>query len=430
MKKDGNAHDKSQKRKAAELIYEGLAETKEEYKLEATSLHDTMKNSSRTKHRWTWARIAVAAATVILVPTAVYAIGGWLGFFEGAWGNKGKENSTAHYDTMVVEDGVEKTYLNPAREYVEPDTEYAEQKIAPAVQELPLTIDLQGTTLSINAVVRDELGNAVVEYTLERDGGILPGLNQVQNGGKTKYGSIDNYTKDYSLRFACGLKEGCLEYSYKDESRSSDDKWYCYSYIIYDEATFLEHAKQTADAIQGWLKESTDEYYDYWRKDFESMNKKPFTREDYAEWKKTLEKDLVYWENPPMEDQGLIIDYTLYQNMEDRDKDNGNFKSEDHILTIPLKNQSIEAISFTSGDGLFSSEISPISMRFNDTSDSASVSILYRDGSEYIVSDRETLNYYNSFMHDANHIFMFNRLVKVEEIEKIVVNGKELYPVK
>ena len=126
---------------------------------------------------------------------------------------------------MVVEDGVEKTYLNPAREYVEPDTEYAEQKIAPAVQELPLTIDLQGTTLSINAVVRDELGNAVVEYTLERDGGILPGLNQVQNGGKTKYGSIDNHTKDYSLRFACGLKEGCLEYSYKDESRSSDDKW-------------------------------------------------------------------------------------------------------------------------------------------------------------------------------------------------------------
>ena len=95
MKKDGNAHDKSQKRKAAELIYEGLAETKEEYKLEATSLHDTLKNSSRTKHRWTWARIAVAAATVILVPTAVYAIGGWLGFFEGAWGNKGKENSTA-----------------------------------------------------------------------------------------------------------------------------------------------------------------------------------------------------------------------------------------------------------------------------------------------------------------------------------------------
>ena len=64
MKKDGNAHDKSQKRKAAELIYEGLAETKEEYKLEATSLHDTLKNSSRTKHRWTWARIAVAAATV------------------------------------------------------------------------------------------------------------------------------------------------------------------------------------------------------------------------------------------------------------------------------------------------------------------------------------------------------------------------------
>ena len=60
MKKDGNAHDKSQKRKAAELIYEGLAETKEEYKLEATSLHDTMKNSSRTKHRWTWAKIAVS----------------------------------------------------------------------------------------------------------------------------------------------------------------------------------------------------------------------------------------------------------------------------------------------------------------------------------------------------------------------------------
>ena len=72
-------------------------------------------------------------------------------------------------------------------------------------------------------------------------------------------------------------------------------------------------------------------------------------------------------------------------------------------------------------------------MRFNDTSDSSpvfTVSIFYHDGSEYIVDDRETLNYYNSFMHDANHIFMFNRLVKVEEIEKIVVNGKELYPVK
>ena len=144
-------------------------------------------------HGWTGARIATAAAATVLVPTVVYAAGSWLGFFEGAWGNKGKENSTAYTETIEVE-GVEKSQLHPAIEYEEPDIDYAEQKIAPSVQELPISIDLQGTTLTVNTVVRDALGNAVVEYTLERDGGILTGLNQLSNG-RTKYGAVDNYTE-------------------------------------------------------------------------------------------------------------------------------------------------------------------------------------------------------------------------------------------
>jgi len=379
-------------------------------------------------HGWTGARIATAAAATVLVPTVVYAAGSWLGFFEGAWGNKGKENSTAYTETIEVE-GVEKSQLHPAIEYEEPDIDYAEQKIAPSVQELPISIDLQGTTLTVNTVVRDALGNAVVEYTLERDGGILTGLNQLSNG-RTKYGAVDNYTVDYSIHFACGLKEACSEYSYKDESRSTDSKWYCYAYIIYDEAMFKDHAKWIVQSLENRLKESTDEYYEYWRKDFESLNGKPFTKEDYAEWREGLKKDLEYWENPPMDDQGLIIDYSLFHNMEDRETENGSFSSEDHLVTVPLEKKRVETLSFASDTGRMIAEISPISLQCSVTSDSAPVSVIFKDGTEYIVEDSETLNYYNSLISGGKCQIMFNRLVKIEEIEKLVISGNELYLVK
>lgn len=338
-------------------------------------------------------RLKVAAASVaVLVSTPLIANAALNGeLFNSIWGNEGKKDIEAHevviydetqdptspyYDTWFDEVGVKpdpySTYTYPENEFVEVDAKKADELIGAYMGYPRVSKEINGTTLTIESVVRDK-NAAVVYYTLENENGVDAlayddNVNEIRQAWVSEYATFQFHFDNYN------------GYTYVDLERSTGTKLYCYDYM---------KGKGSLDI---------------------SIEKYPSARgRNYEGW---------HWEDVEQLSLGVPKPEKV-PSVEFVNAEGGIISVSPISITIYM----------STGLGLIQE------LDCNEALDPAScyyVAINYKDGTKYTVQESENMRhecevpinntYYACGGLDADLTFLFNRLVDVNEIESIVVN--------
>lgn len=175
--------------------------------------------------RYKWARAAAVIFLALAAPAIARAAG--CDFLYRIWGTWGKENVVSHEE--VLYDAEKKTscvIVYPRREYTDAGLEKAEELLGDAVSCTPLVRELGDTRLTVLGAVYDGSA-AVVEFTLEGAAevqGVICG--QLYNESKGAW-----FTEDAPFRFAF---TDCSENIYVDLERSTEETLYCYAWLVTD----------------------------------------------------------------------------------------------------------------------------------------------------------------------------------------------------
>ena len=330
-------------------------------------------------------RIAAAAAALVIASPFVVnaATGGEL--FARIWGNLGKNNVPSH-EATITEDGktdekgnpVTRKTVMPKIEYVSQDPEEAERLIGGKYTTEPVTAKIGDTSVTVNTVVRDGMG-FVVAYTVEREAGVDCYIySQQDNEGMGARLNVDS-----KIEFGFEGGEGKV---WVDLERSTKSKLYCYEYLCDFSALYANgQAAPIGDHITLVCREFTKT-----RKEISDMN--------LAKGEKS-------------------------------------FIKEEKTVRIPVADK-LSTKTFKSANGEII-KLSPIAMQWDSTGGKESkgysldsvnkFKITYKDGSEYVVFDRNNpvASYGTLSSSDTGFIVLFNRLVDAEKIAKITVNNTD-----
>ena len=352
------------------------------------------KTRERNKQKYLYSRpqwqriasIAAAAALFIATPFVVNAAtDGEL--FERIWGILGKKDVEAHQELVYEAEKDSSYYIAyPARDYAELDPETAKALIGDCVQELSLSQEVDGTTITLLSAVRDN-NSAVVALTLEKEGGVdILDYSQLDNEAKGAWFS-EKSTFLFNIGYGGNL--------YVDLDKSTDDKLYCYDYVPLN--TFGT----------GSLRMEIEQY--------------PCT---------LGERDALLAEEYGSEQAQAV--------------ENGKKTTE---LRIPCEKR-LGSTAFTNAGG-GQIEMSPISMNIDmntglgltpgqayDPYSAYKIVITYRDGSTYTVLEHEYPDVYacdecidntsySCGSLDNEFLLIFNRLVDPEDVVSVTVNGIE-----
>ena len=352
------------------------------------------KTRERNKQKYLYSRpqwqritsIAAAAALFIATPFVVNAAtDGEL--FERIWGILGKKDVEAHQELVYEAEKDSSYYIAyPARDYAELDPETAKALIGDCVQELSLSQEVDGTTITLLSAVRDN-NSAVVALTLEKEGGVdILDYSQLDNEAKGAWFS-EKSTFLFNIGYGGNL--------YVDLDKSTDDKLYCYDYVPLN--TFGT----------GSLRMEIEQY--------------PCT---------LGERDALLAEEYGSEQAQAV--------------ENGEKTTE---LRIPCEKR-LGSTAFTNAGG-GQIEMSPISMNIDmntglgltpgqayDPYSAYKIVITYRDGSTYTVLEHEYPDVYacDEYIDNTSYscgsldnefLLIFNRLVDPEDVVSVTVNGIE-----
>ena len=352
------------------------------------------KTRDRNKQKYLYSRpqwqriasIAAAAALFIATPFVVNAAtDGEL--FERIWGILGKKDVEAHQELVYEAEKDSSYYIAyPARDYAELDPETAKALIGDCVQELSLSQEVDGTTITLLSAVRDN-NSAVVALTLEKEGGVdILNYSRLDNEAKGAWFS-EKSTFVFNIGYGGNL--------YVDLDKSTDDKLYCYDYVPLN--TFGT----------GSLRMEIEQY--------------PCT---------LGERDALLAEEYGSEQAQAV--------------ENGKKTTE---LRIPCEKR-LGSTAFTNAGG-GQIEMSPISMNIDmntglgltpgqayDPYSAYKIVITYRDGSTYTVLEHEYPDVYacDEYIDNTSYscgsldnefLLIFNRLVDPEDVVSVTVNGIE-----
>ncbi len=355
-----------------------------------------MKKTAATRAKTSHLGIKIAAAAAVLVIAAPFAVNAATGgavedLIGRIWGNNGKKdipNHTVHYveEGKIDKDGNTASYdiEMPKVDYVDIDPDDAARIVDGNVNFEPQSVKIGDYEFTVNAVASDGR-SVVVDYTIERAGGVdILNYSQFDNEGK---GAWINDDQPFIYHFGEGGK------IWVDLEKSTKDKLYCTEYIT-EEAT---------KSLKLTLKEYEEPRNAMWAKD-ENINP-----EEHIKDSKTVDIKLA----------GVLSQATFT---------NGG---SDSVKISPLS-MKIKAGKETLGD-----EFDPV---YGTAIDSTGyIKITYKDGSEYVVcaekfydyvhphdGSKEIANYtYACGTKDNESIFIFKRLVDVDNIAKITVNDTE-----
>lgn len=310
-------------------------------------------------------RVAVAAVIAMLViPATVYAAVTHGEFFDGLFGNVTKKS------VDVVETDIDGNKVTlPAKEYVPVDQEKAEDMIGSHVSDQSIVRQIGDHTLTITSVVYDRHA-AQVAFTLERKGGVtmLTSHEAVYHTGEVSIAE----ESEYLFYFGMGREDGGFlpagSNFYVDADKSTEDKVYCYAYIC-------EPRGFSAPALQILKRHQYD-------------GSEVISLTDEA----------------PVES----VEYTA---------DSGDYMELSAIsLFVNLENQ----VTQVEEDG-----VQALLM-----AEPEKVEICYLDGSSYVViNDEENIDNsgYICGSGGSDHAIAFNRLVNVDQVESVVVNGEDFH---
>lgn len=333
----------------------------------------------------TYAKIAAAAA-VLLISAPIIANAATDGkFFNRIWGSLGKKDVASHEEILYNEQELPYVYTFPQREYIDVEPEKAEKLLGAHVSHERLVENLGDTTLTILSAVQD--GNAaIVEFTLERKGGVNAfTCSQFDN---EFHGAEFSQDVPFWFHFP-----SCSENILIDRERSTEELFYCYNYMTMEPDSYDEKAKGIVMEIDRYpctrreLFEADEKAFDKYRKETDTVR-----------------------------------------------------------ITVPFPSP-IETTAYANPDGGIA-DISPISVKVDmDTGlgleeknaecyDMANIyytSINYKDGTKYIVQEHALEKIHScdtnidntcciSCDTQGNLIFVFNRLVDTDSIASITVN--------
>ena len=333
--------------------------------------------------------LLVAALIVSALAVTAYAVAGFVIFdspqdmISGLFGDKtGYDHKDVTHFTDPEKPG--EVYDIPAYDRVPVDESVAASEAVPLVSPVGQTISWEGYTLTVDANMYDQVTKCgVLTYTLENPDGIA----------------------DYALQ-----ENGEI---YFPDGEILDINQYGYSYIIPDQST---DTKLTA-AFR------LSDFQELWKQTKEQV-KQEFSEDEVIEHLKQALGD-EYEKMASGVSREEIVD-TGYERLVYERLD-GRFDCPEKI-TIPEKALG-EMSNLTLADGNI--KVSPIAICV-DTREMQDypegyikrVKISFKDGTEYVVVDENVANHMFAVGHtDRDVTFMFNRMIDVNEIASVILDG-------
>ena len=209
---------------------DGGAEGAHEFSAEYEQKKEKMLKAYRKKvYQPVWGRWVKAAAAFLLVfltPVIVSAASG-SEFFGRLWGTSGKENIESHEEVLYDEEKETSCIVTyPQREYTDEGLDKAEELLGGGVSYQPIVKEIGDTRLTVSGAAYDG-DAAVVEFTLEREGGVKGVLyGQLYNESKGAW-----FAEDAPFRL---VFRDCSENIFVDLDKSTEDLLYCYAYLVTD----------------------------------------------------------------------------------------------------------------------------------------------------------------------------------------------------
>lgn len=332
--------------------------------------------SGKKTYRGRNLRAAAAAAAIICcgVPSIVYA-SVKTGFFEGMFGNTTKKSTDVIHREIDDGKGGSVAVDIPSKEFVPVDDAAAESMIGQWVTETPIVRKIGEHTLTIESFAYDKNG-AWMYFTLGREGGVTA-LKGDMDTNLTK-GAYFTDESDFYFHVVCSEEIFGGDNIYIDTEKSTEDLLYCSDYILWSDV--LEEGDTPKIVIETY----------------------PCTRGELYEMSETEQREAaIETETIELSDKGPIPVHSIDMG------ENG------YLEYSPVS----IGVDRSKGMGLTGDEIEdPYYMK--------RLEIVYKDGSRYIVSDKEACIENSGYVMGAGKWYKtaFNRVVDTDEIAEIIVN--------
>ena len=360
--------------------------------------------------------LLIAAVLVSMLGITAYAAVGYLIFdspeemLTGIFGDKtGYDHKDLTHWTDPEKPG--EVYDNPAYDRVPVDEEVMQSEAAPLVTPVGQSISWEGYTLTVDANMYDKVTKCgVLTYTIDNPDG-LPHY-EVANNGEVYFPEgeilhINQYGYSYVIKDQS--TENKLTATYYYQLRNPDE-----SYL---ELTLSEYVMKNTEAYQQKLEAIQEQLM------------REHTQEEAIAFEKTyVSSDWDWFEANYTRDELIQKGYEAMLLMsQERMALDAQCVCPDSI-TIP-ETALGEMSSITLADGKI--KVSPIAICV-DTTDMqdypngyiAVTKIRFKDGTEYLVRDDSTANYMFAVGDtDRDVTFMFNRMIDVNEISSVILDG-------
>lgn len=387
-------------------------------------------NMKKTTNRRMLRNLLIAAVIVSMLGVTAFAVGGFL-IFESPeqllTAVFGDNTGFDHSDGSITKDpwgGPEGILVEPTFDRVPADEAVVEEDVAPLVSPVGRSISNGTATLTVDAYMYDSITRCgLLTYTLENSAGVT---YQLQTNGEVWYQGVDP------------VKFSQYGYSYIIEEKSTDTRLAATYYFQYDrirgdtlEISFHEEETLTDDQIYALLVSLEEEI----RQEFtgaeaveavkEKMGAARFaesagdrTEEELAEYAYTVLTHEKY-EEQTKKGERITVSFT-----EDSKLSNVTM-AEGAVTVTPICIQ----VDVTNLDFL---HVNKVRVHADNVD---SVRIRYTDGTEYVVSEDYVMNYlfaHNTSATDGEEdtsnqlTYMFNRIIDVDAVESVIINGVEL----
>lgn len=380
-----------------------------------------------TKKRITIGRIIrnILAAAIILSMLGVtaYAVAGYVIFdspqdmLTSIFGDQtGFDHKEVTHWTDPEKPG--EIYDNPAYDRVPVDEEVMQSEAAPLVSPVGQSISWKGYTLTVDANMYDKVTKCgLLTYTIENPDS-LPHY-EVDNNGKIWFPEGEIFSANQ------------YGYSYIIQDQTTDTKL---TATYYYQLRNLESVDLEI-TLTGYAMMNSEEYQSK-RAQIKEQLKQEVSEEEAIEYKKMELGEYWGWYESTYTREEIIE--SGYEDMLMLESEELDALNEQCIcpetITIPEKVLG-EMSSITLADGKI--KVSPIAICV-DTTDMqdypngyiAVTKICFQDGTEYLVRDDNTANYVFAVGNtDRDITFMFNRMIDVNEISSVILDGGLEFPV-
>lgn len=389
-------------------------------------------NMKNTKPGRLARNLLVAALVVSMLAVTAFAVGGFL-IFESpeqmlttVFGNR---TGFDHSDGSITKDpwgGPEGILVEPTYDRVPADETVVEEDIAPFVSPVGQSISWEGYTLTVDAYMYDDVTRCgLLTYTLENPNGIA---YELQSNGEIWHrgGEILDFNQ--------------YGYSYIIQEKTTDTVLAATYYF-----QFNEHRGEILDIkFSQWAAVSQEDIDGILEEKIREIQQEITPEEAVQKLKEKIgsEYDTVAAELTEAELLEAAYFELAYEQVEAR-------YTHTNAITIPCQSTG-NMKHITLGDG--SIVIAPFCIRIDitdltflhtnsrgekrvTTDNVKSVLIRYTDGTEYVVEQDYTMNHLFAHAEATSRAeenstnlltYMFNRIIDVDNVECVIINGTEL----